>query len=92
MWTFFQKKSNLVTIYLLCQNFKPNVLVPLPSIDTIVDITIGHAMLSLMDGFSSYNQIKIAPKDQDKTAFTFPRGTYYWNVMPFGLKNAGATY
>ncbi|GLJ16330.1 hypothetical protein SUGI_0276010 [Cryptomeria japonica] len=45
-----------------------------------------------MDGFSGYNQIKIAPEDQHKTAFTCPWGTFCWNVMPFGLKNAGATY
>lgn len=45
-----------------------------------------------MDAFSRYNQIKIAPKDQEKTAFTCPWGTFYWNVMPFGLKNTGATY
>ncbi|GLJ48087.1 hypothetical protein SUGI_1015300 [Cryptomeria japonica] len=61
---------------------------PLPSINIIVDLTVGHAMLSLMDYFSTYNQIKIAPKDQDKTTFTYPWGTYCWNVMPFGLKNA----
>ena len=45
-----------------------------------------------MDGFSGYNQIKIALEDQEKTAFTCLWGTYFWNVMPFGLKNAGATY
>lgn len=49
-------------------------------------------MLSLMDGFSGYNRIKIAPEDQDKTTFTYPWGSYCWNVMPFDLKNAGATY
>ncbi|GLJ52539.1 hypothetical protein SUGI_1118050 [Cryptomeria japonica] len=65
---------------------------PLPNIDIIVDLTTGHAMLSLMDGFSRYNQIKIAPEDQHKTTFTCPWGTYCWNVMPFGLKNARATY
>jgi hypothetical protein len=36
---------------------------PLPKIDTIVDLTVGHAMYSLMDGFFGYNQIKIAPED-----------------------------
>ena len=45
-----------------------------------------------MDGFSGYNQIKIAPEDQEKTAFTCAWGTFCWNVMPFGLKNVGATY
>ena len=49
-------------------------------------------MYSLMDGFFGYNQIKIAPEDQEKTAFTCAWGTFCWNVMPFGLKNAGATY
>ena len=65
---------------------------PLPNIDIIVDMTAGYEMLSLMDGFSGYNQIRIAPEDQHKTEFTCPWGTYCWNVMPFGLKNAGATY
>ena len=58
----------------------------------IVDMTAGYEMYSLMDGFSSYNQIKIAPADQEKIAFTCAWGTFYWNVMPFGLKNASNTY
>ena len=41
--------------------------------------------------FLRYNQIKIAPKDQEKISFTCAWGTYCWNVMPFGLKNVGAT-
>lgn len=45
-----------------------------------------------MDGFLGYNQIKITPEDQHKTTFTCPWGTYCWNVMPFGLKKAEATY
>jgi len=49
-------------------------------------------MLSLMDGFSRDNQIRIVEEDQDKTSFICPWGTYCWVVMPFGLKNAGATY
>ena len=58
----------------------------------IVDSTLGHEMLSFMDEFSGYNQIKITPEDQHKTAFTTPWGTFCYQVMPFGLKNAGATY
>jgi len=65
---------------------------PLPNIDTLVDATAGHEMLSLMDGFFGYNQIKVAPEDQHKTAFITPWGTFCYKVMPFGLKNAGATY
>jgi len=49
-------------------------------------------MLSLMDGFSSYNQIKIVEEDQHKMKFTTPWGTFCYQVMPFGLKNADATY
>jgi hypothetical protein len=45
-----------------------------------------------MDGFSSYNQIQVHPTDQYKTAFTTPWGTFAYRIMPFGLKNAGATF
>ena len=65
---------------------------PLPNIDTLVDATAGHEMFSFMDGFSGYNQIKMAPEDAKMTAFRTPFGTFHYVVMPFGLKNAGATY
>ena len=65
---------------------------PLPNIDMIVDLTAGYEILSLMDGFSGYNQIKIVEEDQHKTTFTTPWGTFCYTMMPFGLKNAGATY
>ena len=45
-----------------------------------------------MDGFSGYNQIKMAPKDMTKTTFTIEWGIYCYIVISFGLKNAGATY
>lgn len=69
----------------------PKDFFPLRHLDILVDNTAGHEMFSFMDGFSGYNQIKIAPEDQDKTAIT-PWGFYCSQVMPFGLKNAGATY
>lgn len=65
---------------------------PLPHIDTLVDATSGHQMFSFMDGFSGYNQIKMAEEDAEKTAFRTPLGNFFYTVMPFGLKNAGATY
>ena len=45
-----------------------------------------------MDTFSGYNQIKMAEEDQEKTAFITRQGLYYYKVMSFRLKNAGATY
>ena len=65
---------------------------PLPRIDLIVDATAGHELLSFMDAFSGYNQIRMDPNDQEKTSFITEQGTYCYQVMPFGLKNAGATY
>lgn len=58
----------------------------------IVEMMIGYEMYSLMDEFSTCNQINIVPKDQEKAGFTCAWGTFYWNMMPFGLKNASATY
>jgi hypothetical protein len=45
-----------------------------------------------MDGYSRYNQIVMEPSDTPKTAFRTPFGNYFYKVMSFGLKNAGATY
>ena len=45
-----------------------------------------------MDGFSGYNQIRMALEDMEKITFLTMWGTFYCKVMPFGLKNAGATY
>ncbi|RVW85035.1 Retrovirus-related Pol polyprotein from transposon 17.6 [Vitis vinifera] len=65
---------------------------PFPHIDLLVDSTVGHSMLSFMDGFSGYNQIMMALDDMEKTTFITEWGTYCYRVMPFGLKNAGTTY
>ena len=65
---------------------------PLPNIDMIVDSTTRHALLSFMDGFFGYNQIFILPYDQYKTTSTTPWRTFGWVMMPFALRNAGATY
>ena len=65
---------------------------PLPRIDQLVDSTVGHKLLTFMDAFSGYNQIKMAEEDQEKTTFITSQGLYCYRVMPFGLKNAGDTY
>ena len=65
---------------------------PFPRIDKLVDSTAGHEHLSFMDAYSGYNQIPMRAPDQDHTSFITDRGLYCDRVMPFGLKNAGATY
>ena len=57
-----------------------------------MDSTAGHKLLIFMDAFSGYNQIKMAEEDQENTAFITSQGLYCYKVMPFGLKNAKATY
>ena len=58
----------------------------------MVDATTSHKALSFMDGSFGYNQICMAPKDKKLIAFRTPKGIYCYKVMPFGLKNADATY
>ena len=65
---------------------------PVPKIDQLVDATYGHPRMSFLDAFLDYHQIALAPEDQEKTSFISPEGNYYYMVMPFGLKNVGATY
>ena len=65
---------------------------PLPRIDQLVDSIASHQLLSFMDAFSGYNQIKMDEADQEKTPFITSQGLFCYKVMPFGLKNAGATY
>ena len=70
----------------------PKDCFPLPRIDQLVDATAGHELMSFMDAYSGYNQIAMNPADQDHTSFMSPTNVYCYKVMPFGLKNAGATY
>ncbi|XP_039686971.1 uncharacterized protein [Medicago truncatula] len=67
---------------------------PMPVAEMLVDSAAGFDYLSMLDGYSGYNQIFIAEEDIAKTAFRCPGalGCYEWLVMPFGLKNAGVTY
>ncbi|CAL2260077.1 unnamed protein product [Prunus armeniaca] len=64
----------------------------LANVVMLVDATASHALLSFMDAYSGYNQIFMHPEDQAHTSFIIDRGLYCYKVMPFGLKNAGATY
>ena len=65
---------------------------PLPNIDLLVDSAAGSSMFLFMDGYSGYNQIRMAAKDAKKMAFRTPIGNFYYTVMLFDLKNARATY
>ena len=82
----------------MCVNFTnlnkacPKDSYPFPRIDTLVNSTTRHQLLSFMDAFSGYNQIKMDESDQEKTSFVTSQGLFCYKVMPFGLKNAGATY
>ena len=65
---------------------------PLPRIDQLVDATSSHAVLSFVDAYSGYNQIPMHVSDQKHTSFIIDCELYCYKVMPFGLKNARATY
>ena len=65
---------------------------PLPRIDQIVDSTVGCDTLLFLDAYSGYHQIKMKESDQLVTSFITPFGMYSYVTMPFGLRNAGATY
>jgi len=88
------KKNNK---FCMCVYYKdlnkacPKDLFPLPNIDQMIDATAGHELMSFLDAYSGYNQIKMNPEDREKTSFITNFGTYCYNVMPFGLKNVGAT-
>jgi hypothetical protein len=64
----------------------------LPRIDQVIDSTAGCVLLCFLDCYSGYHQIALKEKDQIKTAFITPFGTYAYKTISFGLKTAGATY
>ena len=65
---------------------------PLPFLDQMLDRLAGYQYYCFLDGYSGYNQIAIAPEDQEKTTFTCPYGTFAFRRMPFGLCNAPGTF
>ena len=65
---------------------------PLPFTDSLLDEVAEKEMYTFLDGFSGYNQVKMAPEDRDKTAFITKWGVFVATVMMFGLKNAPATF
>nr|KYP38466.1 Transposon Ty3-G Gag-Pol polyprotein [Cajanus cajan] len=90
------KKSNgkwqMCTDYTDLNKACPKDAYPLPNIDRLVDGAAGHKFLTFLDAYSGYNQIRMYPRDEDKTTFVTESTNYCYQVMPFDLKNAGATY
>jgi len=90
------KKSNenwrMCTDYTDLNKACPKDAYPMPSIDRLVDGAAGHKVLSFLDAFSGYNQIPMHISDVDKMTFITESANYCYQVMPFRLKNAGATY
>ena len=82
----------------MCTDFKhinracPKDHFPLPRIDQIVDSTAGCERLSFLDAYSGYHQIHLYGPNEIKTAFITPFGCFCYVTMPFGLKNARATF
>ncbi|GKC65531.1 hypothetical protein Tco_1098129 [Tanacetum coccineum] len=67
-------------------------LLPLPEIDWKVESLCGYPFKCFLDAYKGYHQIQMAESDEEKMAFHTSHGVYCYTKMPFGLKNAGATY
>jgi hypothetical protein len=85
-------KWRMCVDYTVLNKACPKVPYPLPRIDQIVDSTAGCETLTFLDAYSGYHQIKMKESDQLVTSFITPFGMYCYTTMPFGLRNAGATY
>ncbi|GJW52479.1 reverse transcriptase domain-containing protein, partial [Tanacetum coccineum] len=70
----------------------PQDCYPLPEIDWKVESLCGYPFKCFLDAYKGYHQIQMAESDEEKTAFHTNQGVYWYTKMPFGLKNAGATY
>ena len=86
------EKWRMCIDYTSLNKASPKVPFPLPRIDQIVDSTAGYELLSFLDAYSGYHQIKMKESDQLATSFITPFGMYCYVTMPFGLRNTGATY
>jgi len=81
----------------ICVDYRINVQTkkdpfPLSFLDSILDSIVGNEMYFFMDVYNSYNQVKMAKQDKNKTTFTSKWDTYAYNVMPFGLCNTPVTF
>jgi len=70
----------------------PNDPYPLPNIDRLIDSASGYQIISFMDAYSGYNQIKMDPLDVPKTTFMTNNKNYHYEAISFGLRNVSATF
>jgi hypothetical protein len=88
----------IVKIWRMCVDYTnlnkacPKDPFPLPRIDQVIDSIAGCELLSFVDAYSGFHQIPLYEPDQIKTSFITLYGAYCYLTMPFGLRNAGATY
>lgn len=95
MWWFVKKFNNkwrMCVEYIDLNKACPKDHYPLPIIDQLIDAMAGFKVLCFLDVFLGYHQIAMNRNDIPKTVFITPKGTYAHIKMPFGLKNAGATF
>lgn len=86
------RKWRMCVDYINLHKACPKDAYTLPSIDKLVDTTCGFRLLSFLDEYIGYNQIKMSLLNQEKTTFIIGGAKFCYKVMPFSLKNAGATY
>jgi hypothetical protein len=90
-----RKKNSEISVCVDLRNLNRSSLkdnYPLPKMYHVLEKMVGANKMSMIDGFSGYNQIEVHEDDKEKTAFTTPWGTFMYNKMPFGLMNARATF
>ena len=86
------EKWRMCTDYIVLNKTFPKDAYPLPNIDRFVDGASGFQVLSFLDVYSKYSQIRMHPPDEDKMTLITEDANFFYKVMPFDLKNIGATY
>jgi hypothetical protein len=94
-----KKKNGEITLCVDFRNLNRSSLkenYPLPKMDHVLEKVVGanimSMIMSMIDGFSSYNQIEVNQEDKEKMDFTTPWSAFMYDKMPFGLKNVGASF